>query len=68
MHWPWGRSRQTLLSNTAIRGADFLVGLIVFVVLTVRTLLILRFGKIEENTFRGRVTCVVAFLALGERI
>jgi len=57
-----------LLSNTAIRGADFLVGLIVFVVLTVQTLLILRFGKIEENTFRRRVTCVVAFLALGERI
>jgi len=42
--------------------ADFLVGLIVFVVLTVRTLLILGFGKIEENTFRRRVTCVVAFL------
>jgi hypothetical protein len=34
----------------------------VFVVLTVRTLLILGFGKIEENTFRRRVTCVVALL------
>ena len=33
--------------------ADFLVGLIVFVVLAVRTLLILGFGKIEENTFGG---------------
>src|SRR5215472_17058759 len=42
--------------------ADFLVGLIVFVVLTVRTLLILGLGKIEENTFRRRVTCMVAFL------
>ena len=42
--------------------ADFLVGLIVFVVLTVRTLLILGFGKIEENTFRRRVACAIAFL------
>jgi hypothetical protein len=42
--------------------ADFLVGLMVFVVLTVRTLLILGFAKIEGNTFRRRVTCVVAFL------
>ena len=41
---------------------DFLVGLIVFVVLTVRTLLILGFGKIEGNTFRRRVACAVAFL------
>ena len=41
---------------------DFLVGLIVFVVLTVRTLLILGFGKIEENTFRRRVACAIAFL------
>jgi hypothetical protein len=41
---------------------DFLVGLIVFVVLTVRTLLILGFGKIEENTSRRRVACAVAFL------
>ena len=44
------------------RRADFLVGLIVFVVLTVRTLLILGLGKIEEDTFLRRVTCVVAFL------
>jgi len=42
--------------------ADFLVGLIVFVVLTARTLLILGFGKIEENTFRRRVACAIAFL------
>ena len=42
--------------------ADFLVGLMVFVVLTVRTLLILGFGKIEGNTFRRRVACAVAFL------
>ena len=39
--------------------ADFLVGLIVFVVLTVRTLLILDFGKIEDvpaaRHLRGRV-------------
>ena len=41
---------------------DFVVGLIVFVVLTVRTLLILGFGKIEGNTFRRRVACAVAFL------
>jgi hypothetical protein len=40
----------------------FLVGLIVFVVLTVRTLLILAFRKIEGNTFRRRVACAVAFL------
>ena len=42
--------------------ADFLVGLMVFVVLTVRTLLILGFAKIEGSTFRRRITCVVAFL------
>lgn len=41
--------------------ADFLVGLIVFVVLTVRTLLILGFSKIEENAFRRRLACAVAF-------
>jgi hypothetical protein len=34
----------------------------VFVVLTVRTLLILGFRKIEKNTFRRRVACAVAFL------
>ena len=43
--------------------ADFLVGLIVFVALTVRTLLILGFGKIEEHVpaarrVRGRVPCL----------
>ena len=42
--------------------ADFLVGLILFVVLTVRRLLILGFSKIEGNTFRRRVGCAVAFL------
>jgi len=42
--------------------ADFLVGLMVFIVLTGRTLLILGFGKIEGNTFRRRVACAVAFL------
>jgi hypothetical protein len=42
--------------------ADFLVGLMVFIVLTVRTLLILGFGKIEGNTFRRRVACAVGFL------
>jgi len=42
--------------------ADFLVGLIVFVALTVRTLLILGFGKIEGSTFLRRVACAVAFL------
>jgi hypothetical protein len=41
---------------------DFLVGLIVFVVLTARTLLILGFGEIEGNTFLRRVACAVAFL------
>src|SRR5215469_12126296 len=42
--------------------ADFMVGFIVFVVLTVRTLLILGFGKIEASTFRRRVACAIAFL------
>jgi hypothetical protein len=42
--------------------ADFLVGLLVFAVLTARTLLILGFGAIEENSFRRRVACAVAFL------
>ena len=42
--------------------ADYLVGLILFVVLTARTLLILGFSKIEGNTFRRRVACAVAFL------
>jgi hypothetical protein len=42
--------------------ADFLVGLVVFIVLTARTLLILGFGTIEGNSFRRRVACAVAFL------
>jgi hypothetical protein len=42
--------------------ADSLVGLILFTVLTARTLLILSFGKIEQDTFRRRVACVVAFV------
>jgi hypothetical protein len=42
-------------------GVDFLVGLIVFVVLTARTLLILGFGRIEGSTFRRRVACATAF-------
>ena len=43
-------------------GVDFLVGLIVFVVLTSRTLLILGFSRIEGSTFRRRVACATAFL------
>jgi hypothetical protein len=43
-------------------GVDFLVGLIVFVVLTARTLLILGFSRIEGSTFRRRVACATAFL------
>lgn len=43
-------------------GADFLVGLIVFVVLTSRTLLLLGFSGIEGSTFRRRVACATAFL------
>jgi hypothetical protein len=42
--------------------ADFLVGLILFVVLTARTLLILGFSQIEGNTFRRRVACAVALV------
>jgi hypothetical protein len=42
--------------------ADFLVGLIVFVVLTGRTLLILGFGTIEESKFGRRAACAIAFL------
>lgn len=42
--------------------ADFLVGLMLFMVLTVRTLLILGFSKIEGNTRRRRIACAVAFL------
>ena len=43
-------------------GIDFLVGLIIFVVLTARTLLILGFSRIEGSTFRRRVACATAFL------
>jgi hypothetical protein len=42
--------------------ADFLVGTIVFVVLTLRTLLILGFHTIERSTFWRRVACAIAFL------
>lgn len=42
--------------------ADFLVGLILFAVLTARTLLILGFSKIEESVLRRRVACAVAFV------
>ena len=42
--------------------ADFLVGFIVFVVLTGRTLLILGFNEIEGNVLRRRVACAIAFL------
>ena len=41
--------------------ADFLVGLILFAVLTARTLLILGFSKIEGSVLRRRVACAVAF-------
>jgi hypothetical protein len=41
---------------------DYLVGLMLFTVLTLRTLLILGFSRIEGNTFRRRIACVVAFL------
>ena len=41
---------------------DSLVGLIVFVVLTLRTLLILGFGTIEKSAFRRRFACTVAFV------
>ena len=43
-------------------GVDSLVGLIVFVVLTARTLLILGFSRIEGSTFRRRIACATAFL------
>ena len=42
--------------------ADFLVGLILFAVLTARTLLILGFSKIEGSVSRRRVACAVAFV------
>jgi len=40
---------------------DDLVGLTLFWVLTVRTLLILGFSRIEGNTFRRRIACAAAF-------
>jgi hypothetical protein len=40
---------------------DDLVGLTLFTVLTVRTLLILGFSGIEGNTFRRRIACAAAF-------
>ncbi len=43
--------------------ADHLVGLVIFTILTARTLLILCFETIEAELFRRRVTCAVAFLA-----
>ena len=44
------------------QSADFLVGLILFVVLTVRTLKVHEDSQIEGNTFRRRVACAVALL------
>jgi len=43
--------------------ADHLVGLVVFTILTTRTLMILCFESIEAEVFRRRVTCAVAFFA-----
>lgn len=43
-------------------GVEFLVGLLVFVILAARTLLILGFSKIEGSMFRRRVACAAAFL------
>jgi hypothetical protein len=40
---------------------DFLVGLILFTVLTARTLLILSFAQIEGSLWRRRIACAVAF-------
>jgi hypothetical protein len=42
---------------------DHLVGLVVFTILTARTLMILCFESIEAEVFRRRVTCAVAFFA-----
>jgi hypothetical protein len=42
---------------------DHLVGLVVFAILTGRTLLLLCFETIEADVFRRRVTCAVAFFA-----
>lgn len=43
--------------------ADHLVGLVVFTILTARTLLLLCFETIEAEMFRRRLTCAVAFFA-----
>ena len=43
--------------------ADHLVGLVVFTILTARTLLLLCFETIEADVFRRRLTCAVAFFA-----
>ena len=43
--------------------ADHLVGLVVFVILTVRTLLLVCFETIEAEVFRRRLTCAAAFFA-----
>jgi hypothetical protein len=43
--------------------ADHLVGLVVFTILTARTLLLLSFETIEAEVFRRRFTCAVAFFA-----
>jgi hypothetical protein len=42
---------------------DHLVGLVVFTILTARTLMILCFETIEAEVFRRRVTCAVTFFA-----
>src|SRR5258708_22039674 len=43
--------------------ADHLVGLVVFTILTARTLLLLCFETIEADVFRRRLACAVAFFA-----
>jgi hypothetical protein len=43
--------------------ADHLVGLVVFTILTARTLLLLCFEAIEAKVFRRRLTCAAAFFA-----
>ena len=43
--------------------ADHLVGLVVFTILTARTLLLLCFETIEAEVFRRHLTCAAAFFA-----
>ena len=43
--------------------ADHLVGLVVFAILTARTLLLVCFETIEAEVFRRRLTCAAAFFA-----